>query len=482
MLATSDTILAVGSPPGRSLRGLVRASGESAFILFEDLLEMEGSAARTRGIHPARLRLWNDLSIACLALQFPRPGSFTGDDTVELLLPGNPDLLERVIDWLVERGEARGLFARRAEAGEFTYRAFLNGRLSLTEAEGVNAAIRARSDAELRAAELLTSGALGAMAAAVARELAEALALVEAGIDFTDQEDVVAISPRELLRRLEAIAVRLRDHLNRATPFESLEAIPWVVIAGPPNAGKSTLYNALLGRERAVVSPVAGTTRDVLAEPISLPPSSGVAREAMLVDMAGLDESDTSFINVEMQRAAAGALARAELIIQCVPCDQLPPDGAPRQLPSPFGIGVGSEGEFPSGSRNTLTVITKADLLNSRRGLASEGAIEVSATTGAGLEELRGAIAEGLADRAVSLAADSFALLPRHESALRGALSHLDEASALVEPRRHARALDQPEIIASLVRLALDDVGSLAGEVTPDDILGRIFAGFCIGK
>ncbi len=419
---------------------------------------------RRRGVQGAHLLLWDDLAIACLLVCFPAPHSYTGDETIELLLPGNAALLEGIIDWLIARLRAHDKDARRAEAGEFTARAFLNGRMSLTEAEGVNAIISARSDAELRAGSLLTSGALGSLANALADDLASALALVEAGIDFTDQDDVVAIAPADLLARLGNLAKRLREHLDRAVPFEALEAIPWVVIAGPPNAGKSTLFNALLGRERVVVSPVPGTTRDVIAEPLRLDSTDGISKEVLLADIAGLDATNESFLNVEMQRAARRALDRAELVLRCTPADDLQQ--------------IDTEDE----ASREFNVVTKCDLAPHHTITVRADSIRVSARTGSGLESRRRAISERLSERAVSLAADSLALLPRHESALRSSRAHIEEAVQQLQARKNARTIHQPEIIASLIRLALDDLAALAGSITPDDILGRIFAGFCIGK
>lgn len=462
---TSDIILAVSSPPGRAVRGLLRASGPGTFELLGGVVDHVVNI-RSRGLHRARLRLWNDRSIACLAISFAGPRSYSGEDTVELILPGNPDLLERIIDWLIERADAAGQLARRAGAGEFTARAFLNGRMSLLEAEGVNAMISARSEAELRAAGLLTAGALGELANDLMNDLAGALALVEAGIDFTDQEDVVAISPANLHARLGSITARLQGHLARSAPFEALQAIPWVVIAGAPNAGKSTLFNALLGRERAIVSPIAGTTRDVIAEPLALAAPDGTVREVMLVDIAGLDAADDSFINIEMQQAAARALERAELILRCAAADDRDHDRTREAVLTTVD----------------MAIMTKSDLLAPEVIATQLDCIAVSARDGIGLDALRSAIHERLADRAVSLASDALALLPRHESALGSALDSLTSALEQLESQQHANALAQPEIIASLMRLALDDLASLAGAITPDDILGRIFAGFCIGK
>ena len=439
---TTAVILAVASPPGRSLRGIVRASGPACVALLEPHVQC---LDRSRGMRPARL-LADGLDLACLALFFPAPRSYTGEASIELQLPGSPALLDRVIDAVLASGRLRGIAARRAEPGEFTARAYLNGRMSLTEAEGVAATIAARSDAQLRAAGLLSEGRLAKMAHELAESLARSLALVEAGIDFTDQDDVVAIAPGVLCMDLEAARDRVDAVLKHAIGSEQLEAIPWVVLAGPANAGKSTLFNALLGHRRAVVSDVPGTTRDVLTEPLTIDTPHGAA-EVMLVDLAGAETTSTD-LDREMQEAASRAIDRADLVIHCL--DHIDPRARgdlPAPVPAPDAIPV-----------------------------------HVRSLTDAGLTDLRRTIAERLADRAVSLSADALALLPRHEAALRSAQRNLRDAIDLVEPARGERILPHAELVAAGLRMALDDLAGLAGDVTPDDILGRIFATFCVGK
>jgi tRNA modification GTPase len=430
---TSATILAVASPPGKSLRGIVRLSGAKTFQLLTP--HVGWGATPKRGVHPTRLQV-DDLDIACLAVVFTGPGSYTGEDAVELQLPGNPVLLERVVDDLIESGRGCGIETRRAEAGEFTARAFLNGKMSLTQAEGVAAIIAAQSDAQLRAGQLLASGALGGLARTLADEVAGALALVEAGIDFTDQEDVVAIGPRELLQRVVPLRDRIQDELDRSVGSERLEALPWVVLTGEPNSGKSTLFNALLGRTRAVVSESAGTTRDVLAEPLSIDTPHGPA-EVMLVDLAGADAA-ASDLKRQMQAAARQAIERADLVLHCVPVDETPDEIA---------------------NVDRLTVRTKSDL---DPAWATGQGNAVSARSGDGLDELRAAVGQRLADRTVSLAADAMALRPRHEAALRSAAGNLAEAIALVESAGDKRHLYQPELIAAALRTGLNDLGRLA--------------------
>lgn len=465
---TSDVILAVASPPGFSPRGIVRLSGERTFDLLSPLLSVPSSVSDTTdargtgaerfapGLHRARLHL-EVPELPCLALIFRSPRSYTGEDAAELHLPGNPMLLERVIDAALTSAREHEIPARRAEPGEFTARAFFHGKLSLTEAEGVAATIAAQSDAELRAAQTLSTGKLGRFARTRADELAGALALVEAGIDFTDQEDVVPIQPGELRGRVVVLRQAISEQLERAVATEQLEAIPWVVLAGPPNAGKSTLFNALLGRERAVVSDVAGTTRDVLAEPLTIETEHGRG-EVMLVDLAGADDERTT-LNRQMQLVAREARERAELMLFCVPADE-----AVRDQPV-----------------NSALVRTKADRL-ADQSRTDARSLCVSARTAEGLDALRSFIAAHLADRAVSLAADAVVLRPRHEFALREAMRELDATIELLERQRAAHALAEPELIAASMRAALDRLAALAGDITPDDVLGRVFATFCVGK
>ncbi|MCP3904965.1 MAG: hypothetical protein GY715_15180 [Planctomycetes bacterium] len=464
---TTSVILAVASPPGRSARGIVRLSGPDTFDLLRPHLAADDGAAvgADRGLHAATLSLAFG-QVRCLALLFPAPASYTGEDAVELHMPGNPTLLERVVDALIDAADGRRIAARRAQPGEFTARAYLGGRVDLIQAEAVAATISARSDAALRAAGLLRSGAVGRVARAQSDAVASILALVEAGIDFTDQEDVVPISPAELRRRLALVRAELRERLDHAVGTEQLEAVPWVVLGGAPNAGKSTLFNALLGHPRAVVSTSAGTTRDVLTEPLCVATEHGAA-EVLLVDLAGI-EVPRDPLTRRMQGAAAETLARAELVLWCAAAGGPPPARPPDVEPS-----------------RSLVVRTKADLVDDARPDDPDprgDGIAVSAFTGTGMEALRQAIARRLADRAVSLAADATVLHPRHEAALRRALVGLDEAEHLVERSGDVRSLADVELVAAALRAALDALGELAGDVTPDEVLGRVFAEFCVGK
>lgn len=462
-----EPIIAVASAREPSLRGVVRLSGAGVFDLVAACLSShervagDGRAWSARGLYLAVFRL-GSAPLPLLVLAFSGPRSYTGEDSVELHTVGNPHVLDLIVETLLDAPRARELGARPAGPGEFTARAYLNQRLSLTEAEGVERAISARSDAELRAAHQLTDGRLGELAHRLADELAAALALVEAGIDFTDQEDVVAISPDDLDERLRALEQALEAHLSQAVGSEAIAAIPMVVLVGPPNAGKSTLFNALLGRERAVVSAVAGTTRDVLTEPLAIETARGRV-EVMLADLAGLDEQDDAWLNMKMQAHARAAIDRADLLIIC-----LPPEARDWRDP-----------KLPKRTP-TIVIATKTDAIDADD--EPNDQLAVSARTGLGLDDLRSRVASRLSDELVPLGAEVLALKPRHERALREAMEAVSEARTIVEPQRSHRHLAEAELVASTLRAALDRLGELAGDITPDDVLGRIFATFCVGK
>lgn len=433
----------------------MRLSGADAFDVMDRVAK--SSTPRSRGLHRFRV----DDRLPVLVAVFPAPRSYTGEDSVEVQLAGNPTLLERLVEWSVRAG------ARRAEPGEFTARAFFHGRLTLTEAEGVAATIGAASDAQLRAARMLTEGRLGVQLTEVSTRLAEALALVEAGIDFVDQEDVVAIGADDLRVRIETINRSIQELLERSTGSERLEAIPSVVLVGPPNAGKSTLFNALLGRDRAVTSARPGATRDVLVEPMRLIPDDPFGPEIMLIDLAGLDDRDGG-LNPIMQRAALRAIDRADLVLRLEPSDD------------PVDSGLSDLLSSAAQRKPTIVVHSKSD----RRPppLARGQELSVSAVSGEGLPELRRQIARACGELASSLSANELALLPRHRETLDRAAESLSNARRLVEPQPDPRRLVDSEFVAAELRLALDALGELGGRITPDEVLGRVFASFCVGK
>ncbi len=374
-------------------------------------------------------------------MRFDAPRSYTGQCVTELQVPGHPALLDRLLHQTIAAG------ARLAEPGEFTFRAYTAGKIDLTRAEGIAATITAESQGQLRAAKMLRRGMLGSLAAEIVETLGQKLALVEAGIDFVDQEDVVPIAPKELDENLNQVRHRLAELLDHSRSWGTIEAVPRTVLVGPPSCGKSTLFNALLGRQRAVVDPQPGTTRDVLEESLQLTDRRGRDIETMLVDIAGLDRPDAA-LDRQIQRLARRAIERADLLL----------------------VVNGSE---PIADVLKLHLHTKSDL-------GPGPGLNVSARTGHNLNTLRAAIAERLGDRGISVAADSLVLQPRHETALRATLESIDTARRLLEPDK--LMIESNELVASHLRSALDELAGLGGQLTPDDVIGRVFATFCVGK
>ncbi|MEM9789543.1 MAG: GTPase [Planctomycetota bacterium] len=445
-----ETIVAIGSPPGRGRRGLIRVDGSAKGVAavvdgwcgpgMADTLAPR-TMIRVRLIEPA---------LPGMALRFAAGASYTGHDAAELQVVGHPALL----DGLVQRALAAG--ARAAEPGEFTYRAFVNGRLSLTQAEGVAATIAASTTAQLRAADRIRHDALGRAAREVVDDVGAALALVEAGIDFTDQEDVVAIAPEDLRGRLGAAIDRLKDLTRGVAMWPTRDGSPRVVIVGPPSSGKSTLFNALLGRARAVTDGLPGTTRDAIAERCVIETDDGRTAEVELIDTAGLDDATALAEGGLLDRAAQAATRRAiesaDVLVRVRDGD------SPTQPPAyPLPEGTGTD---------VIDVTSKADLRDTGEPL------HVSATTGLRLAALRQAIVDAVGS-GVTATGEAAAALPAHAAAVATAVEHLDAAKS---------GAGADELIAGEMRAALDALARLGGELTPDDVIGRVFSAFCVGK
>ncbi|MEQ8745814.1 GTPase [Pyruvatibacter sp.] len=455
-----DTIAAVAGAPGRGMTGIVRLSGPQTFDALARTLAIAAERRRGATLNRVQCRVsGEDVTVPCRLLTFVAPGSYTGEDGAEIHLVANPFVLDALMDALTS---ADGV--RPAEPGEFTARAYLNGRLTIEQAEGVQSLIAARSDAELDAARRLLSGEAGERYRALADEAGTLLALVEAGIDFTDQEDVVAIAPDALRSRLEALIASVAA-LAGPESIAAAEHEPVVALAGPPNAGKSTLFNRLLGRERSVVADEPGVTRDVIRERVGLAdapawravlPSSCAFDGVTLADLAGLDAAlaERSVVDAAAQAAAMDALARADVVIWCDPTG--------RFADEPAGV---------AGAR-LLRVRTKADLPG-----ASDGSfLSVCALDGWNVDALRRAVLDALTS---ARATDDLAVLPRHRGALLRARRGLEEALAMTPATSR---LGHPELIGASMRDALDALGEISGRVSPDDVIGRIFATFCVGK
>lgn len=468
----ADTIVALASTHTPAPRAIVRASGNAAIPI---LAALDPDAPTTHGAHTLRLALTDELALPAIALVYRAPRSYTAQDAFELLIPGHPNLADRLLARLLAMGAADpALDARLAHPGEFTARAFLASRLTPEQAEGVAALIAARSDAQLHAARDLMRGIPGRTYRRLTDALADALALVEAGIDFTDQEDVVPITTHDLRTRLGAIAAEIDALLGAHRGDEVRPHHPTAVLVGPPNAGKSTLFNALLGRPRAVVSPIPGTTRDAIAETLYLidddmaHPASDERkatwsdRAITLIDLAGLDAAlaSRSPIDAAAHDAALEHIRAADVLILCDPAGRfdVPPPASLPKVPS-------------------IRVRTMADLPTTA---PASDALPVSALDAHNLAPLRRALADA-ADDATGRPSHAPTLIARHRRALESAAGALAEARRIIEPHPD-RALPDPEILAGEMRAALDHMGQIAGRISPNDVIGRIFATFCVGK
>lgn len=452
MFATTDTIVAIATPPGRGGIGVVRVSGPDAHAVARQLV------ARDRDLEPrhatlSRVRHAGNTSPAtpidqAVVTYFPGPGSYTGDDVVEIAAHGSPVVLNAIVSAAVECG------ARLAEPGEFTLRAFLNGRIDLMQAEAVADLIDAATPLQARTAFDQLSGTLTRAIAEIDATLFELIARLEASVDFPE-EGYHFVEPGALADAIDAILVRTARLLTHARRGRLIREGLQVAIVGPPNAGKSTLFNALVGSDRAIVAEVAGTTRDLVTETIDI---KGI--RVTLVDTAGLRDT-TDAVESEGVARSRGAADVADLILLVSDRSQLGSFDACALL--------------NAASERTLVVANKADR---PAAWTRPDVIEVSAQTGEGLDDLRERIVQALdvekpqQDRPEITNVRHIGLVQRaHES---------------LERARRAAMADGHSMSEEFVLADLQDAQAAFEEVTgrraPEDVLAHIFSRFCIGK
>lgn len=442
MSAKADTICAIATPPGRGGVGVIRLSGPDSFAIAERL---SGPLPVPRR---AALRSFRDdqghLIDQGLILGFTGPASFTGEDVVELQVHGAPVVLELLLAACVAAG------ARRAGPGEFSQRAYLNERMDLAQAEAVADLIAASTEKAARAASRSLEGEFSRQITALTEGLVELRVWIEAALDFPD-EDVDFLADGQVLARVDALLNRLENLLARAAAGRVLNDGIRIAIIGPPNAGKSSLLNALSRRDAAIVTASPGTTRDVLRETVSI---AGLS--VTLADTAGLRETDDQ-IEAEGVRRAQREMQAADLIFWVVDSaaePTRPPPGLPTRVP-------------------TLCIHNKIDL----SGLTARSAgreVWLSAATGEGL---------GLLEMMVSA---ELGLSESDGGEFSARQRHLDQLTIALACVRRGRdelaASGSGELLAEELRLAAVALGEITGHMSADELLGRIFSSFCIGK
>jgi tRNA modification GTPase len=450
-MASADTIVAAATPPGRGGIGIVRISG----ALVPDIARaMLGELPAPRVASPREFRAASgELLDSGLALYFPAPQSFTGEHVLELHGHGGPVVMDQLVKRALELG------ARAAHPGEFTQRAFLNDKLDLAQAEAIADLIDSGSAQAARAALRSLQGEFSAMVQGLGEALTDLRSYVEAAIDFPEEE-IDFLADAELTHRLEAVLTHFDGVAKAARQGQLLRDGITVVIAGAPNAGKSSLLNRLAGYDAAIVTDIPGTTRDVLRERIDI---DGLPLH--VIDTAGLRESG-NVVETEGVRRARAELARADRILFVI-------DAAADPESQTFER---ERTALPPGLPVTL-IMNKADLVEREPSLNAHSVpprIWMAALTGAGLELLRAHLKACVGFAATE--AGNVSARRRHLDALARARRHVELGSEQLRTRRAG------ELLAEELRQAQAALGEITGEVTSDDLLGRIFATFCIGK
>ncbi len=445
-----DTIVAISTPAGRSGLGVVRLSGSAARLIAERILRFP---------KPPQWRSWGALLAELtdadghpvdqvVATFFERPRSYTAEDVVEIACHGSPVVLRHCLQ------RACAEEGRLAEPGEFTLRAFLNGRIDLPQAEAVRDLIEATTLYQARVAAQQAEGSVSRRIAPLKEQLLELIALLEAGIDFAE-DDISVASDAEILRRIEPISSGMSELVSSYAYGKLVHSGFTLAIVGRPNVGKSSLFNRLLEQDRAIVTEIPGTTRDLVSEVTAL---DGLP--VKFVDTAGIRPGRDVVETLGIERSFQ-AMADADLTLVVLDLSQ-PLETQDLELI-----------EHASTSGRHLLVANKCDL--PPRAEIPEGAVTASALTGEGIEELRRRVVEALAPGGIQ-PQPGFITSLRHEQLLRQALQYLHKARGAVE------ASIPHEMLLLDLYGALQAIDGITGATTADDILNRIFSTFCVGK
>lgn len=445
----TDTICAIATPPGVGGVGIVRVSGKLSQLVAQ---QITGKELQPRRAYFARfLDAAGGTLDTGIAIYFAGPASFTGEDVLELQGHGGPQIMQMLMRRVLSLG------VRAARPGEFSERAFLNNKLDLAQAEAIADLIESGTEAAARAAQRSLDGVFSEQVNRLQQELIELRVFVEAAMDFPDEE-IDFLADSDVLQRLGAAGNHLQKLLQQAHQGQLLRDGINIAITGLPNAGKSSLLNALAGRETAIVTDIPGTTRDVLREHISL---GGVP--VHIADTAGIRES-MDVVEAEGVRRARAALAEADLVLLVIDASQ------------PLAEQLALKSEVPS-TVPCIEIYNKTDLTGDWAAAeknASAQTVRVSAKTGQGLDQLIELIKTTVG--AADITEGSFSARTRHVDALHKTLQHLASGE------QQLAEFNAPETLAEELRLAQRSLGEITGEYLPDDLLGAIFSSFCIGK
>lgn len=448
----TDTITAISTAAGEAAISILRLSGPDAIPIADQLFRGRRSVAESKS---REMRLGHlvdgDGTVIDQAMVVVQrsPASYTGEDVVEFHCHGGVLITQRILELLLKNG------ARQADAGEFTQRAFLNGKMDLTQAEAVMDLIHAHSTLAIRAANEQLEGAIGRQAGEMRSELVEVLAHVEAFIDFPE-EDIAPETGAKLIARIDGLLERTRKLLATSEHGRILRHGARTVICGEPNVGKSSLLNLLLGFDRAIVSATAGTTRDTIEDYVQV---HGIALR--LVDTAGLRDSGDEIERSGMDRATR-EMERADLVIEVV--DGTQPANQARR------VAMGTRAEA-----HRLLVVNKCDL-GPHSSWNEVDAVRLSCATGEGLDELRAAIGARVMHGNLQGTEHLIAINARHQACFEREAQHLQSAKEAL------RRNEPPELVALDLREALQALGEVIGRIDAEEILDQIFRSFCIGK
>jgi tRNA modification GTPase len=452
-MSAPDTIVAAATPAGRSALAIVRVDGPLAATIANAALGRKAPLAEKT----STLGIWRDGTGApidqVVAVLWQAGRSFTGNDSLEITCHGNPLLVRRITEDCLARG------GRLAEPGEFTRRSYLAGRIDLTQAEAVADLIHASSERALASARRMLAGELGRHVAQWTDRTLQALAELEAHIDFPE-EDLPPEDPRGPAARLAGIASELSAYARTAKHDGALRAGLRVAVVGAPNAGKSSLLNVLAGADRAIVSPEAGTTRDYLEAPVA-----GLPLAVTAIDTAGLRDGGSTLEHLGMARSLEQARG-AHLLLLVVDASAEPP-ALPAELVALLdparSLVVANKSDLPAhpAQQDFLPKLTK---------------LSACLLDGRDAETLRARLGAFLVDREIAPGAEDLVVSVRHAEAMARA------AVALTEAVGHLKAPIQTELAAAQARSGLDALGEIVGRIDNERMLDKLFASFCIGK